>query len=52
MGEPRDLIKRINIAWNGHDQAGWGAAFSAEAEMTAPGANGTGPEAVRMFYAL
>lgn len=52
MGDARSLLEQNIKTWNDHDSAGWVGEFSADAQVAAPGASGSGTEMVTMFYSI
>src|SRR5688500_20286028 len=50
MGETRARLEQNIQHWNAHDSAAWVGDFSADAQVVAPGASGSGTEMVRTLY--
>jgi steroid delta-isomerase-like uncharacterized protein len=50
MGETRASLEQNIQHWNAHDSAAWVGDFSADAQVVAPGASGSGTEMVRTLY--
>jgi steroid delta-isomerase-like uncharacterized protein len=50
MGDARARLEQNIQHWNAHDSAAWVGDFSADAQVVAPGASGSGTEMVRTLY--
>jgi predicted ester cyclase len=51
MSEAREIVDRMIRSWNDHDPA-WMDNFSDDAELSAPGIEGSGSEPIRTIYSL
>jgi steroid delta-isomerase-like uncharacterized protein len=52
MSEAREVLDRAIRLWNDHDYSGWMELFSDDVELSAPGFEGSGSEALRMTCSL
>jgi predicted ester cyclase len=53
MGYAKDLVDRSLKAWNAREFGEWSAAFTADAQLAAPGGlTGSGAETQRLFFSI